>query len=443
MTFRGPDRDQSAGAARDASTDLGSRIKKKTFYGWWLVAAAMANMAFVSGISFWSYGLYIEPLEDEFGWSRAEASLGFSFALLFGGLFAPVVGKIIDLRGPRFSIVVGSLLTSGGYLLLSTTNALWQWYLFNGLLSVFMQMMFFIPFQALVSRWFDARRGIALSLVDIGFLLGASLLVPVIRFIIDDHGWQAGFIFSALVVALTALPAGVFVVRDSPQIAGQHVDGRPPGGRSALVTAGTGVPLSAALRMPVFWLTAFGFGFFFYGIVGWAVHQVPFWESHGYSRSTATLIIALAAGLGIGFRIVFGLLANRIHRYENAAVVFSLILAFSMVVILVDTRTAGIGLFIVFWIVGSGGVLVEPLLIARSFGITTFATILGSVVLVETATQIASPTLTGLIFDSTGSYDLALVMFAMAFLLASMLFAAAARFRLPLDQYVPGSASSR
>ena len=114
-----------------------------------------------------------------------------------------------------------------------------------------------------------------------------------------------------------------------------------------------------------------------------------------------------------------------------------------MMVILFDTRTAGIGLFIVFWIVGSGGVLVEPLLIARSFGITTFATILGSVVLVETATQIASPTLAGIIFDSTGSYDLALVMFAMAFLLASMLFAAAARFRLPLDQYVPGSTSSR
>ena len=39
------------------------------------------------------------------------------------------------------------------------------------------------------------------------------------------------------------------------------------------------MPLSAALRMPIFWLTAFGFGFFFYGIVGWAVHQVPFWES--------------------------------------------------------------------------------------------------------------------------------------------------------------------
>ena len=83
--------------------------------------------------------------------------------MLFGGLFAPVVGKIIDVSGPRFSIVVGSLLTSGCYLLLSTTNALWQWYIFNGLLSVFMQMMFFIPFQTLVSRWFDARRGSAAS----------------------------------------------------------------------------------------------------------------------------------------------------------------------------------------------------------------------------------------------------------------------------------------
>ncbi len=82
-------------------------------------------------------------------------------------------------------------------------------------------------------------------------------------------------------------------------------------------------------------------------------------------------------------------------------------------------------------------------LIARSFGVATFATILGSVVLVETATQIASPTLAGIIFDSTGSYDLALVMFALAFLTAAVLFPASARFRLPLNQYVPGSTSSR
>ncbi len=427
----------------DVSVEMSGKIKKKTFYGWWLVAAAMTNMALVSGISFWSYGLYFGPLEDEFGWSRAEASLGVSSALLFGGLFAPLVGKIVDLRGPRFSIIVGSVLTIGGYLLLATTSALWQWYLFNGLLSGVTMMMFYIPFQALVSRWFDHSRGLAFSLVDIGFLLGGALVVPLMRFVIDTYGWQAGLVFSAFVVALTSLPVGIFVVRDSPQTAGHQVDGRPPDGRSVPVAAGRGVPLSAAIRMPVFWLIALGFTFFFYGIVGWAVHQVPFWESHGYSRSTATLLIALAAGLGIGFRIGFGLLANRIHRYENAAVVFSLVLAFSMIVILVDAQPAAIGLFIVFWIVGSGGVLVEPLLIARSFGTTTFATILGSLIFIETGFQVASPTLAGLIFDSTGSYDLALVMFILTFLLGAGMFAAAGRFRSPLDQYVPGSASSR
>ncbi len=168
---------------------MGGRIKKKTFYGWWLVAAATTNMALISGISFWSYGLYFGPLEDEFGWSRAEASLGVSSALLFGGLFAPLVGKIVDLRGPRFSIIVGSVLTIGGYMLLATTSALWQSYLFNGLLSAVTMMMFFIPFQALVSRWFDHRRGLAFSLVDIGFLRGGALVVPLMRFVIDTHGW--------------------------------------------------------------------------------------------------------------------------------------------------------------------------------------------------------------------------------------------------------------
>lgn len=61
-------------------------------------------MAVGSGVSLWSFGLYIGPLEEEFGWSRAEVSLGFSASLLIGGLSSPFIGKWIDIRGPRLVI---------------------------------------------------------------------------------------------------------------------------------------------------------------------------------------------------------------------------------------------------------------------------------------------------------------------------------------------------
>ena len=108
----------------------------------------------------------------------------------------------------------------------------------------------------------------------------------------------------------------------------------------------------------------------------------------------------------------------------------------SIMLLLLDTTQAAIGLFIGLWTLGSGAMLIESLLIARSFGITNFATILGSFLVIETIFEIASPTIAGIIFDSTGSYNLALVMFAFAFVMASVMFALASRFPRPLDQFL-------
>ena len=146
-------------------------------------------MAFASGFSFWSFGLYIGPLENEFGWTRAQVSVGFSVALLVSGVTSPFVGRWIDVRAPRSSILLGTLLASLTYLLLAVTSSLWQWYLFNAVNAVFRQMMFFIPFQTLVSRWFDARRGIALGILGTGFSMGGFLVVQLMRYVIDTLDW--------------------------------------------------------------------------------------------------------------------------------------------------------------------------------------------------------------------------------------------------------------
>ncbi len=405
----------------------------KIFYGWWLVVASIVAMAVSSGLSFWSYGLYVSPLEEQFGWSRAATSLGFSFALLFSGGLAPAVGMLIDRRGPRFSIIFGAILTSGGYLLLATTASLWQWYVFNSILAVFRQMMFFMPFQALVSRWFEARRGVALTMVSIGFSLGGLLVLPIVQLIMDRYGWDGALIFSSLMTVLILLPIGLFVVRNSPSTSGDFVDGREPTSGSNEVAHSPGVTLSKAVRTPVFWLTAFGFGFLFYGIFGWTVHQIPFWESKGYSRETAALIVALPAGLGIGLRVGLSFVADRVRRYEYAAMGFCAFFAVSAALLLFNTDQVAIVLFIGLWTLGSGGTLIESLLIARSFGVTHFATILGSFLVIETAFQIVSPTIAGVIFDSTGSYDAALVMFGVAFVMASLMFGLATRFPRPLE----------
>ncbi len=408
--------------------------RPKVFYGWWLLAGSVVAMALGSGVSFWSFGLYISPLEEEFGWSRAEVSLGFSVSLAISGLTGPLIGRWIDTSGPRVAIVVGATLTAATYILLATTSELWQWYAYNSINAVFRQMMFFIPFQALISRWFDRRRGIALGILGTGFSLGGFVVVPLMRLVIDQVGWDGSFIISGIAVVGVFVPIGLLLVRDSPADVGAVPDGEPPPKDEpyqARVLAG--LTLGRALSTPLFWVLAFAMMLFFYGLFGWLVHMVPFYESVGISRGVAAALVSAAAGFGIVTRLAFGLLADRIGRIETVAMGMLAFLMAGMTALILDSGTAGIAVFIVFWVVGSGGgPLLEPLLLTRAFGLAHFGAILGAFIVVETIGFIISPALAGVIYDSTGSYDWVLVMFLCAFAASFALFYLAARLPHPV-----------
>ncbi len=407
--------------------------KRNTFYGWWILAGSVVAMALGSGVSFWSFGLYIEPLETEFGWSRTEVSLGFSVSLLVSGLTGPLVGRWVDARGPRSAIVVGATLTGVTYLLLATTSELWQWYTYQSINAVFRQLMFFIPFQALISRWFDRRRGIALGILGTGFSLGGFVVVPLMRVVIDAYGWDGSFIFSGVVTVAVLVPMGLLLVRNSPADIGAAVDGEPPardGSHQPRVL--TGLTLGQALRTPFFWVLALAMMLFFYGIFGWLVHMVPFYESVGISRSLAAALVSGAAAFGILSRLAFGALADRIPRIEKAAMGLLAFLVAAMTALILDSGTAGIAAFLVFFIVGSGGgPLLEPLLLPRAFGLAHFGAILGTFAVIETVGLVASPAIAGAIFDSTGSYDWVLVMLLAAFAGSAVLLYIASRLPLP------------
>ncbi|MSP21860.1 MAG: MFS transporter [Dehalococcoidia bacterium] len=418
--------------------------RRKIFYGWWLLAASVGAMALGSGVSFWAFGLYIEPLEAQFGWSRAQVSLGFSAALLVSGISGPLVGRWVDVRGPRSAIIIGAILTSLSYLLLATTDSLWQWYVYSSINAVLRQMMFFIPFMALISRWFDRRRGIATSILGTGFSLGGFVVVPWIRLAIDALGWQASFVASGALVAVVFLPIALFVIRNSPAEGGLLPDGATQIEGAPVKIPEVGMTLRETLRSPLFWVLACGFMSFFFGMFGWLVHQVPFYESVGISRGWAAFILSAAAGASIVTRLIAGVLADRTGRLELVVMALALVLIAAMVTLSISTSTTAIVLFVGLWIVGTaGGPMMEALILTRAFGVTHFATILGAVVVVETIGQILSPTITGAIYDATGTYDLALLLFIGTFSAAFVLFAIASRMPHPQAKRLAALAHAR
>ena len=416
---------------RDAAAVLTGR--RKVFYGWWLLACSVVAVALGSGVSFWSFGLYITPLEDEFGWSRAEVSFGFSAGLLVSSFAGPFIGQWIDTRGPRSAIIVGGVLTGLTTMLLAATGSLWQWYAFHAVNAVCRQMMFFIPFQTLVSRWFDRRRGIALGILGTGFLMGGFIVVPLLTAAIAAFGWRGSYIIAGVAIFVVFVPIGVRFVRNAPADLGLEPDGETRAGAERAATPARGLTLRQALRTPLFWFIAGGLTLFFFGVFGWSVHQVPFYESKGFSRGTAAAIVSAAAGTGIFVRLAMGLIADRFARFE--VVIMGLVVALigGFITLLIDSSGTGIAIFLAFWIVGtSAGPMLEAMVLTRAFGVVNFASILGAIILVETVGQIASPSIAGAIFDGTGSYDWALVMFIGAYVLSFLFFAIASRLKRPL-----------
>ncbi len=398
------------------------------------MAGSAVGIALSTCLVLWSFGLYIEPLEEGFGWSRAEVSLAISIALLTSGLASPLVGRWIDRRGARSALLAGALLGAVAYVLLSTTHALWQWYLFYGLAGVALSMTFFIPFQTLASLWFDRRRGVALGILAVGISLGGLLGVPIFRVIIDALDWDGAFLVAAVLLLAYFVPFSLFVVRNNPHDVGLVVDGRqsPPGAPRRRPTP-TGLSLGRAIRTPVFWALTLAIALFFYASFGMIVHAVPLFESIDLSPGLAAALLSVMAGSGIASRLAIAWLADRGRRFEPIAMIVCGAGLLASAVFLFDTSALAIALFLLFWAVAEGGpAMLEPVSIIRVFGVAHFATILGTVAVIRTTIMIPSPVIVGAIFDTTGSYDWALVMYISGFAAAILLFYIAMRLPRPV-----------
>ena len=413
------------------------------YYGWWILAAAVVGMAVGNGIAFSSFGLFVEPLEAQFAWARAEVSLGFSISLGVSGLSAPLVGRLIDRFGTRPCILAGAPLTAASYLLIATTGALWQWYVFLAINAVVRGAIFYIPFQVLIARWFSRRRATAIAILGAGLWSGSVVMVPVMQVVIDAVEWDGAFVFSGVLIAVLFVPLGLFVIRDSPPADAAELRPASENPTRNPVAAGRSLTLRQALRTPMFWIITLAMMTFFYGVVGWLVHAVPYYESVGLSTGWAAGFVSLASALAIVALLIYGRYADRIERVERPAAIFTASLAASMLILLVSGgATWGIALFIVFFVFGfAGGPLLEPLLLTRAFGLGSFATILGAMFMLETSGLVVAPAVAGAIFDATDSYDWALVMFAISAGLSVVMFLLASRMPRPLEgaRSPPGS----
>ena len=264
---------------------------RQVHYAWVILGAVMAMNAVSSGIRL-SFAAYIDPLVEQYGWSRGGISFAYTLKFLVAIPVVLVAGRLVERWGIRPVILVASVIATIGVLLTATVTQLWQFQLYYGVISGALGTAIFVTvLPVTISRWFYRRLGLALGLMWTSLSWGPGVMGPLMRWAIDTVGWRESFLVVG-VLGGAVMIGSALLLRDRPQEVGlAPYGGLPPA---------EGGPDSAANPSPAAVLSMGGVAAMasFWGLVavhtlGCIGHSVPL--AHMVSIATFAGVPGLAA----------------------------------------------------------------------------------------------------------------------------------------------------
>ncbi len=382
----------------------------KVFYGWWIVGAAFIVGFFVAGSMFQSFTAFFEPIAEEFGWSYAEISLGFSLRGMALGLFAPLVGVLVDRWGPRRLIFFGAIVTASGVLLLSNVSSLAMYYAAFLLMAIGLSSCTLTVLMTAITNWFHAKIGLASGIVTCGFGFG-GLLIPVIVRLIDSYGWRSCLVILAVAMLALLLPLS-FVFRHKPERYGYMPDNQAFKQIEAEISLETAVgtiekpSMKELLTSKAFWRLAIAFTAFHMSLVSLVAHIMPYLSSINMARANASIIATAMPLISIIGSFTFGRLGDKLERKKVAALTYAMSGIGLICLAFASVSLWALAPFLLFYGIGYGGSnAMRPSLTSEVFGRESFGKVFGLMVGINSLISSVGPLLAGWTYDSWGSYE--------------------------------------
>ncbi len=380
--------------------------KPRFNYGYIVAAASFFIMILAQGL-FIIFGVFINPLLDEFGWTRATISGAFSLSTIIQGVLGIAMGGLVDRFGPRTVVTVCGVFLGAGYLLMSQVNSIWQIYLFYGVIIGIGGSGLWVPLLSPISRWFIDRRSLMTGIVMSGMTVGGIIAPLIVSRLIVAYDWRQTFVFLGSAALLGIIVFAQFYKSDRGRPE-QKADNKGEESRAESSAAVIGYDFKEAIQTLQFWLFLAILFCFGYSIIAIAIHLVPHIISLGISDVKAADVLAVNGGVGIiGNIFVGGYIGDRIGNKKVTLIGFALAVG-SLVWLLFSLE---LWMFYLFAIaggitMGSIGTSESPL-VARLFGLKNHGLIYAIIALGFTAGGAVGPLVTGYIYDITESYQIA------------------------------------
>ena len=381
---------------------MGKDPKGKYLYGHVIAASCFCIQAVGIG-TYLSYGVLFNPLIDEFGWSRASISGAASMAFLLMGFLGIGVGKLNDRMGPRILMTVSGIFFGLGYFLMSRLEAIWQLYLFFGVIFGIGLSTIDVIALSTIARWFVRKRGIVTGIVKVGTGFGQMVIPFLASVLIIRYGWRSSCVIIGVAMLIILVAIAQLLRRDPGQM-GLAPDGAASGSKDGPVSDIEGLSLREAVRTRQFWTICASMLAILFCLLTVMVHIVPYAQEMNVSPTRAASVLSTIAGVSMAGRFISGIAIDRIGSKRVIIFCFILLVA-GLLWLQIATELWMLYLFAVVYGVAHGGFFTafSPL-IAEFFGIKFHGSLFGVAMFSGNLGGSLGPITAGYVFDITGAY---------------------------------------
>ena len=367
-------------------------------YGWVVVGAGMLMTCIGIGAMF-SLAVFLQPIAADTGWSRSGISTAATLDFLSMGAAAFLWGALSDRFGTRIVVLLGGILLGIGLVAASQATSLIEFQLLFGVVIGVAAGSFYAPMVSAATAWLEHRRNLAVALVSAGMGIGSMTISPIAGLLLEALDWRTAMLLIGLASWALLLPAAL-LVRPPPAPTG--VAGLP----SAAPAAAQDVPMTAgqALLTPQFAAIALTHFACCAAHSGPLFHMVSYAAFCGLPPLIAVSVFGLAGLSGLGGRIGFGLIADRIGTKP------ALVAGLAMQALAIGTYlfVGALGEFyalsVVFGLAYGGVMPLYAVLVRDTFGPRIMGTLFGAVAMFASLGMALGPWAGGYVFDAYGSY---------------------------------------
>jgi len=355
----------------------------------------------------YSLGAFIGPLQQEFGWSRAEISAGLTVSALISAIGCIPVGMLVDRVGPRRVGLIGVVAMCAALACASTaTGTPANWLAMWGVIAIGTFFVQATVWTSAVASRFEASRGLAFAITLSGASLAATAYPILATWLIGNYGWRAAYAAMGGVWVVLVLPVLFLLFR------GAHDRGRKEQAAAAPSVL-TGITLAEGLRSAALYKLLLAAGLFSFTVIGVAVHFVPILTDSGATPLSAAGIASLVGVFSIVGRLGTGFLLDKYPGHLVGATAF-LIPIVACVLLLSDgaNPVSQAVAAAIFGLTLGSEVDVIAYLAAKHFGLKNFGALYGVLQMALAAGTAFGPLAAGAVFDSNQSYSLFLMLTA-------------------------------